>query len=253
MKLEHVQCRVFSVPQERVYLLFTKMDIENLTISDAQMPHMLFPVYPTRFQYLNFANNILTNDLFKQPIQLPHLKTLILKGNKLETLSLVGFFASNTSLKHLDLSQNLLQHENDENCFWPETLITMNLSSNRFADSVFRCLPRSIQILDLNNNQIQTVPKDIIHLKSLQELNLAFNFLTDLPGCSHFRKLSILNIEMNLILSPSLDFFQSCQEVKTLNARRNPFWCTCELRDFIQLEKYSESMMIGWSDSYICE
>ncbi|XP_029788154.1 toll-like receptor 10 isoform X1 [Suricata suricatta] len=253
IKLEHIQFRIFYIPQERVYLFFTKMDIDNLTISDAQMPHMQFPNYPTRFQYLNFANNILTDDLFKQPIQLPHLKTFILKGNKLETLSLVSFFANNTSLKHLDLSQNLLQYENDENCFWPETLITMNLSSNKFADSVFRCLPRSIQILDLNNNKIQTVPKEIIHLKSLQELNLAFNFLTDLPGCSHFSKLSILNIEMNLILSPSLDFFQSCQEVKTLNAGRNPFRCTCELRDFIQLEKYSQGMMIGWSDSYICE
>ncbi|KAM5285822.1 toll-like receptor 10 isoform 2-T2 [Hipposideros larvatus] len=45
----------------------------------------------------------------------------------------------------------------------------------------------------------------------------------------------------------------SCQEVKTLNARRNPFRCTCELRDFIQLEKHSKGMMVGWSDSYICE
>ncbi|XP_057403084.1 toll-like receptor 10 [Balaenoptera acutorostrata] len=253
IKLENVHFRIFNIPQERVYLLFTKMDIENLTISDAQMPHMLFPIYPTRFQYLNFANNILTDDVFKNSIQLPHLKTLILKDNKLETLSLVSCFAGNTSLRHLDLSENLLQHENDENCLWPETLITMNLSSNKFADSVFRCLPRNIQILDLNNNKIQTVPKDIIHLTSLRELNLAFNFLTDLPGCSHFRRLSVLNIEMNLILSPSLDFFQSCQEVKTLNVGRNPFRCTCELRNVIQLEKYSEGMMVGWSDSYICE
>lgn len=69
-----------------------------------------------------------------------------------------------------------------------ETLITMNLSSNKFDDSVFRCLPTSIQTLDLQNNKIQTVPKEIIHLKSLQGLNLAFNFLTDLPGCSHFKK-----------------------------------------------------------------
>lgn len=253
IKLEHVHFRIFSIPQESVYLLFTKMDIENLTISDAQMPHVLFPRYPTRFQYLNFANNVLTDDLFKKPVQLPHLKTLILKNNKLETFSLVSCFANNTSLKHLDLSQNLLQHENDENCFWPETLIAMNLSCNKFADSVFRCLPRSIQTLDLNNNKIQTVPKEIIHLNSLQELNLAFNFLTDLPGCSHFRRLSILNIEMNLILSPSLDFFRSCREVKTLNAGRNPFRCTCELRDFIQLEKRSEGMMVKWSDSYICK
>ncbi|XP_054438225.1 toll-like receptor 10 [Pteronotus mesoamericanus] len=253
IKLEHVHFTFFNIPQESVYLLFTKMDIENLTISDAQMPHMLFPVYPTRFRYLNFADNILTDELFKNPIQLPHLKTLILKGNKLETLSLVSCFAKNTSLQFLDISQNLLQHENKENCFWPETLITMNLSFNKFADSVFRCLPTSIQILDLNNNQIQTVPKEIIHLQSLLELNLAFNFLTDLPGCNHFKKLSILNIEMNLILSPSLDFFQSCSGVKTLNAGRNPFRCTCELRDFIQLEKYSKGMLVGWSDSYICE
>ncbi|XP_004384732.1 toll-like receptor 10 [Trichechus manatus latirostris] len=253
IKLEEVHFRVFNIPQDRVYLLFTKMDIENLTISDAQMPHMLFPNYPTRFQYLNFANNVLTDALFEKPIQLPHLKTLVLKGNKLETLSLVSYFANNTSLKHLDLSQNLLQHENSENCSWPETLITMNLSSNKFSDSVFRCLPRSIQILDLNNNKIQSVPTAIIHLESLRELNVALNFLTDLPACSHFRRLSLLNIEMNLILSPSQEFFQSCQEVKILNAGRNPFRCTCELRDFIQLEKNSEGMLVGWSDSYICE
>ncbi|XP_004459433.1 toll-like receptor 10 isoform X2 [Dasypus novemcinctus] len=49
------------------------------------------------------------------------------------------------------------------------------------------------------------------------------------------------------------DFFQNCQQVRTLNAGRNPFRCTCELRDFIQLEKNSEGMMVGWSDSYICE
>ncbi|XP_015337511.1 toll-like receptor 10 [Marmota marmota marmota] len=253
IKLEYVHFRIFNIPQDRMYLLFTNMNIENLTISDAQMPHMLFPNYPVSFRYLNLANNILTDDLFKKPTQLPYLKTLILEGNKLETLSLVSSFVNSTPLMHLDLSQNLLQHNKDENCFWPETLITMNLSSNKFADSVFRCLPRSVQILDLNNNQIQTVPRESIHLKSLRELNIAFNFLTDLPGCSHFSRLSVLNIEMNFILSPSLDFFQSCQEVKILHAGRNPFRCTCELRDFIQLEKYSEGMMIGWSDSYICE
>ncbi|XP_010336491.3 toll-like receptor 10 [Saimiri boliviensis] len=253
IKLEHVHYRMPYIQQDKIYLLLTKMDIENLTISNAQIPHMLFPNYPTKFQYLNFANNILTDELFKRTIQLPHLKTLILKGNKLETLSLVSRFSSNTPLEHVDLSQNLLQHKNDENCSWPETVVTMNLSYNKLSDSVFRCLPKSIQILDLNNNQIQAVPKETIHLMALQELNIAFNFLTDLPGCSHFSRLSILNIEMNLILSPSLDFFQSCQKVKTLNAGRNPFWCTCELKRFIQLETYSEGMMVGWSDSYICE
>lgn len=108
------------------------MDIENLTISYAQMPHLLFPSHPQSFQHLNFANNILTDNLFKNPIHLPYLKTLILRGNKLETLSLVSLFANHTSLLHLDLSQNLLQHENGEGCVWPDTLILLNLSSNKF-------------------------------------------------------------------------------------------------------------------------
>ncbi|XP_004579214.2 toll-like receptor 10 [Ochotona princeps] len=253
IKLEHVHFRIFQIPQERIYLFFTKMGIENLTISDAQMPHILFPNYPTQFQYLNFANNILTDELFKKPTLLPSLKTLILKGNRLETLSLVSHFVNLTPVMHLDLSQNLLQHQNDANCSWPDTLLTMNLSFNKFADSVFRCLPRTIQVLELNNNKIQTIPKAMTHLQSLRELNIAFNFLTDLPGCSHFRKLSVLNIEMNLLFSPSLNFLQSCQEVKTLNVGKNPFWCTCDLRDFIQFGKYSEGMVVGWSDLYICE
>ncbi|NP_001284430.1 toll-like receptor 10 [Oryctolagus cuniculus] len=253
VKLEHVHFRVFNIPQDRIYLLFTKMDIENLTISDAQMPHMLFPNSPTRFQYLNFANNILTDDLLLKPAQLPDLKTLILKGNKLETLSLASCFVSLTPVMHLDLRENLLQHQNDDNCSWPDTLLTMDLSSNKLAGSVFRCLPRSIQTLDLNNNKIQTIPKEIIHLTSLRELNIALNFLTDLPECSHFRKLSVLNVEINLILSPSLNFLQSCQEVRTLNVGKNPFQCTCDLRDFIQLGKHSEGMLLGWSDSYLCE
>ncbi|XP_055981543.1 toll-like receptor 10 [Sorex fumeus] len=253
VKLEHVNVRDFSVPQSKIYLLFTKMDIENLTISDAQIPHVLFPNYPTRFQYLNFANNAFTDDLFQKPIQLPHLKTLILNNNKLETLVLVSHFANNTSLEGLDLSHNLLLHEEDEDCLWPETLITMNLSSNKLADSVFRCLPRSIQILDLSNNKIQAVPKEMAHLKSLQELKLSLNFLTDLPGCGHFRGLSVLHVDMNSVLSPSLDFFRSCQAVKTLKAGRNPFHCTCELRDFIRQGKDSESILVEWPDSYICE
>ncbi|MEJ1274610.1 hypothetical protein NN561_005497 [Cricetulus griseus] len=251
--LEDIHFRIFYIPQDRIYLLFTQMDIENLTISDAQMPHLLFPSHPQSFQYLNFANNILTDDLFKNPIQLPSLKTLILRGNKLESLSLVSVFANSTPLLHLDLSQNLLQNEIEEPCLWPDTLTLLNLSSNKFEDSVFWCLPRKVQTLDLSHNRIQAVPRETIHLSALRELRVAFNFLTDLPGCSHFTSLSMLNIEMNLILSPSLDFFRSCQELKTLNAGGNPFRCSCELRDFIWLEKHSEGLMIGWPDSYICE
>ncbi|XP_044536142.1 toll-like receptor 10 [Gracilinanus agilis] len=253
IKVEHVGIKTYSFPQNIIYLFFTQMDIENLTISGAAMPHIIFPDYPTKFQHLNFANNALTDELFSKTFQLPHLKTLVLQRNKLETLSTVSSFAIKTSLIHLDLSQNLLQHTDGNHCHWPETLTTMNLSSNKFIDSIFKCIPKSIQVLDLHNNDIRTIPREIENLKALQELNIASNSLTDLPGCGNFQRLSVLNIEMNSIISPSLDFFQSCLEVQSLKAGYNPFRCTCDLRNFINLGKKSQGLMIGWPDAYTCE
>ncbi|XP_072476583.1 toll-like receptor 10 [Notamacropus eugenii] len=253
LKVEHVTVKIFSFSQEVIYLLFTRMDIENLTISDARMPHIIFPNYPTKFQHLDFTNNTLTDELFRNTLQLPHLKTFILQRNKLETLSTVSSFATKTSLVHLDLSQNLLQYADEADCYWPETLTTMNLSSNKFTGTVFKCIPKSIQVLDLHSNDIRTIPREIADLKALRELNIASNSLTDLPGCGHFQRLSVLNIEMNSIISPSLDFFQTCQEVQSLKAGGNPFRCTCDLRNFINLEIKCQGLMIGWPDAYTCE
>ncbi|XP_043825615.1 toll-like receptor 10 [Dromiciops gliroides] len=253
LKIEHVTVKIFSFRQDTIYLFFTNMDIENLTISGGGMPHVLFPPYPTKFQHLNFANNALTDELFTNNPQLPYLKTFILQRNKLDTLSTVCSFANKTSLVHLDLSQNQLQYADGEDCYWPETLSIMNLSSNKFIGSVFKCIPKSIQVLDLNDNDIRTIPREISSLKALRELNIASNSLTDLPGCGHFQRLSVLNIEMNSIISPSLDFFQTCQEVQSLKAGGNPFRCTCDLRNFINLEKKSQGLMIGWPDAYTCE
>ncbi|XP_068924595.1 toll-like receptor 10 [Petaurus breviceps papuanus] len=255
LKVEHVSFKIYSFSQEMIYLFFTHMDIENLTITGAGMPHIVFPDYPTKFQHLNFANNTLTDELFVNTLQLPHLKTFILQRNKLEILSTVSSFATKTSLVHLDLSQNLLQYAatDEKDCYWPETLTTLNLSSNKFIDSVFKCIPKNIQVLDLHNNDIRTIPREIVDLKALQELNIAFNSLTDLPGCGNFQRLSVLNIEMNSIISPSLDFFQTCQEVQSLKAGGNPFRCACDIRNFINLEKKSQGLMIGWPDAYTCE
>ncbi|XP_027692012.1 toll-like receptor 10 isoform X1 [Vombatus ursinus] len=253
LKVEHVTVKIYSFPQDIIYLFLTHMDIENLTISGAGMPHIIFPNYPTKFQHLNFANNSLTDELFVNTLQLPHLKTFVLQRNKLEILSTVSSFATKTSLVYLDLSQNLLQYADGKDCYWPETLTTLNLSSNKFIDSVFKCVPKSIQVLDLHNNDIRTIPREIADLKALRELNIASNSLTDLPGCDNFQRLSVLNIEMNSIISPSLDFFQTCQEVQSLKAGGNPFRCTCDLRNFINLGKKSQGLMIGWPDAYTCE
>ncbi|XP_038254043.1 toll-like receptor 6 [Dermochelys coriacea] len=253
--ITNVSIEVFYFSQDDLYRIFSEMNITALTISDSKIIHMLCPSKQSQFRFLSFSNNDLTDMVFQGCNKLDLLETLILQRNQLKKLSKVSSMTSKMkSLKHLDISRNLLYcDENANHCHWVGMLAKLNLSSNKLTDSVFGCLPISVQILDLQNNQIRTVPKDITELKALKELNIAFNRLTELPGCSHFRGLQLLNIEENSILTPSSDFFHSCQNIRELRGGHNPFQCSCELQDFVNFEKKSLGRLVGWPESYVCE
>ncbi|XP_064918692.1 toll-like receptor 1 isoform X2 [Columba livia] len=255
LTLEHVHNKVYYFNQEILYRQFSEMKIANLTIYDAYMPHMLCPNRTSSFQYVNFSHNALTDELFQNCGTLTDLKYLILQRNKFESLAKVSFMTSHMkSLKYLDMSSNLLHHDGaDVRCQWAESLSELDLSSNQLTDVVFECLPVNIKTLNLQNNQIASVPRGVTELKSLAELNLASNRLADLPGCSGFSSLEFLNTEMNLILTPSADFFQSCPRVRELQAGHNPFKCSCELQDFLRLERRSGGKLAGWPAAYLCE
>ncbi|NXA13234.1 TLR1 protein, partial [Sapayoa aenigma] len=241
--------------QDDLYRIFADMNIADMTIVESEMIHMLCPSYESPLRYLNFLKNDLTDFLFQKCDNLIRLETLILQWNKFESLPKVSFMTSRMkSLKYLDMSNNLLRHDGaDVQCQWAESLEELDLSSNQLADAVFECLPVNIKKLDLQNNQISSVPKGMADLKSLEELNLALNRLADLPGCSGFTSLRFLNIEMNSILTPSADFFQSCPGVRELQAGHNPFKCSCELQAFIRLERQSGGKLFGWPAAYVCE
>ncbi|NWI69619.1 TLR6 protein, partial [Todus mexicanus] len=255
LTLEHVRNKLYYFNQETLYRQFSEMNIAGLTIYDAYMPHMLCPNRTSSFQYLNFSHNALTDELFQNCGTLADLKLLILQRNKFESLPKVSFMTSSMkSLKYLDMSDNLLSHDAaDVQCQWAESLAELDLSSNQLTDTVFECLPVNVRKLSLQNNQISSVPKGMAELKSLEELNLASNRLADLPGCSRFTSLEFLNVEMNLIFTPSADFFQSCPRVRELQAGHNPFKCSCELQDFIRLERQSGRKLFDWPAAYTCE
>lgn len=255
LTLEHVRNKLYYFNQETLYRQFSEMNIASLTIYDAYMPHMLCPNRTSSFQYLNFSRNALTDELFQNCGTLTDLKLLILQRNKFESLPKVSFMTSRMkSLKYLDMSSNLLRHEGAHvQCQWAESLTELDLSSNQLTDAVFECLPVNIEKLNLQINQINSVPKGMAELKALKELNLASNHLADLPGCGGFTSLEFLNVEVNLILTPSADFFQSCPRVRELQAGQNPFKCSCELRDFIRGERQSGGRLFGWPAAYVCE
>ncbi|XP_040412708.1 toll-like receptor 1 [Cygnus olor] len=255
LTLEQVRNKVYYFNQEILYRDFSEMNIANLTIYDAYMPHMLCPERASSFQYLNFSRNALTDELFQNCSTLADLKLLILKRNKFESLSKVSSMTRHMkSLRYLDMSSNLLRNDGaEEHCQWTESLMELDLSSNQLTESVFGCLPVNVNKLDLQNNQIASVPQGIAELKSLKELNLASNRLADLPGCGGFSALEFLNMEMNSILTPSADFFESCQRVRELEAGHNPFKCSCELQAFMRLERQSGGKLCGWPEAYVCE
>ncbi|XP_071412744.1 toll-like receptor 6 [Pithys albifrons albifrons] len=241
--------------QDDLYRIFADMNIADMTIAESEMIHMICPSSDSPFRYLSFLKNDLTDFLFQECDKLIQLETLILQWNKFESLFKVSFMTSHMkSLKYLDMSNNLLRHDGaDVQCQWAESLTELDLSSNQLADAVFECLPVNIKKLDLENNQISRVPKQMADLKSLEELNLASNRLADLPGCSGFPSLQFLNIEMNSILNPSADFFESCPRVRELQGGHNPFKCSCELQAFIRLERQAGGRLFGWPSAYVCE
>uniref|UniRef100_A0A8C8RYM4 Toll-like receptor n=1 Tax=Pelusios castaneus TaxID=367368 RepID=A0A8C8RYM4_9SAUR len=251
---KNASVETFYFNQAYLYSIFSEMNIAALTISDSKLLHMLCPSKQSPFNFLNFSNNDMTDQVFQDCDTLVFLETLILQRNQLKNLYKVSLMTSKKkSLKDLDISRNLLYYDEHEPCHWVSTLTKLNLSSNKLTDSVFKCLPKNVKILDLQNNQIRTVPKHIIDLKALKNLNIAFNKLTELPGCGYFKGLEFLNIESNSVFSPSSDFFHSCQNITRLRGGNNPFECFCELRDFINFEEKSGGRLAGWPESYVCE
>ncbi|XP_077157804.1 toll-like receptor 6 [Paroedura picta] len=255
LTIEHLKIMETAFDQQKMYRLFSELNIPAVTLSHANAIHMLCPLEPSHFIYLNLAYNAITDRLFRVCENLNRLETLVLQRNQFKTLMKVGLMTHHMrSLKYLDMSQNLLQHGiHEKDCHWGEKLVELNLSSNLLSDSVFHCLPVNIQKLDLQNNQISSIPNTTVELRALEELNLASNRLTDLPGCGQFRSLRLLNTEMNSIVKPSSQFYHTCQSIGQVKAEHNPFMCSCEIREFIDLRKQGLVVLVGWPESYLCE
>nr|XP_045017296.1 toll-like receptor 6 [Jaculus jaculus] len=256
LKIEHITNRVFIFSQTALYTVFSEMNILMLTISDSPFFHMLCPQVPSTFTFLNFTQNVFTDSVFQNCSTLVRLETLILQKNGLQSLFKVSHMTKTMpSLETLDVSRNsLVSHTHEDMCTWAETIVALNLSSNMLTDSVFRCLPPKVKVLDLRNNRIASIPKDVARLEALQELNVAFNSLADLPACGAFSSLSVLIVDHNSVSHPSADFFQTCHHVTSLRAGDNPFQCTCELREFIRnAGQVSSGVLDGWPEAYTCD
>ncbi|XP_072262432.1 toll-like receptor 1 [Pyxicephalus adspersus] len=253
--IENVILLVFEYSGDHPLNIFSEMFVRKMTLSNAELTYFVCPIYPSIFQSLNLANNGITDGVFQQCRSLPVLQYLNLHNNKLEKLQSLSSMTSTLDfLQHLDVSFNSLHYDQNGHCAWSENLVFLNLSKNKLTDSVFKCLPNSIEILDLSRNQVKSVSKDLKMLTALKEINLALNQLSNIPDCSYIGgNLMVLNIDSNVIFSPSAEFLQSCRNVEKVSALNNKFVCNCEIRAFVSSVQVFKGEMVGWPASYKCE
>lgn len=263
-----VVVKSFFFSQEAVYNFFINMPIETVAITDTSIIHMTCPTSqsPIRkldFSFCSMSDTIFTRESHQEILEcgtLSNLTELILVNNNLKNLQLLSKRVQHMiSLQYLDLRLNSLVYDGPEKCVWPPNIINMTLVSNRLRDSVFECLPKAIETLDLENNQISKVPSSILKMEKLTSLNLNANRLRDLPVCSGFPLLNVLLLRSNSLHAPSVSNLNRCPQLKTLDIGHNPFTCTCALRDFQTLARNSDQTdrstgleVLNWPGDYLC-
>ncbi|XP_078116804.1 toll-like receptor 1 [Sander vitreus] len=258
----------FFFSQEAVYNFFINMPVKSLAIIETSIIHMTCPESQSPIVLLDFSYCALSDSIFsrvegQQTVECENLKNvrkLTLVGNNLKKLLILSKRVQHMkSLQHLDLSLNSLVYDGVGECVWPPNITNMTLSSNGLTDSIFKCLPKGTETLDLQNNQVSVIPSSIFKLENLSSLNLNANRLRDLPVCNGFPILTELLLKSNSLHAPSVNNLESCLKLKTLDVSYNPFACTCALSSFISLGIKSEKKksqakikLLSWPLDYYC-
>lgn len=217
------------------------------------------------------------------PASLPSLDYLLLRDNKLSSVSSIPSMASN--IMHLDVQDNRLTNLNDVNTlltslkrlkhlfFGGNTIRWCTLSSSATAlDSLQildlhssslqeiwsqgRCLSLFDDLghvlgLNLSFNALQTLPRGIFKgLTSLTEMDLSSNALTYLQPGVLPKSLKLLHLANNFIASPNPDAFGS---VKFLDLRMNRFHCNSNLKSFLTWMTKTNVTFLSPAEQLQCE
>ncbi|XP_077056274.1 toll-like receptor 6 [Siphateles boraxobius] len=254
----------FLFDQKMLYDFFMNMPARNVSFTQTPIIFMTCPWNVSKIEALDLSDCALTEKIFsigpgKECDTLTNLEKLVLRGNNLKHLGpLTSRINLMTSLQYVDLSQNTLSYSEEQGkCVWPRKVVHVDFSSNGFDQSIFKCLPDSIRILNLRNNRLTLVPADVGMLENLSVLDLTYNRLLDLPTCKAFPNLHKLLLRSNSLHSPFPESLKTCQHLKDLDLSRNPFICTCALREFAALinskASQTNSVTLGhWPEGYQC-
>ncbi|XP_068569233.1 toll-like receptor 2 type-2 [Cebidichthys violaceus] len=207
-------------------------------------------------QYMDLSDNLLTDLTLVETLcdgdgTLKDLRVLNLSGNALKSLSTMSRQVTKLSkLTHLDISRNGYSSM-PQGCSWPSTLRYLNISRAKLT-TITPCLPATLEVLDLSNNDLKGF---ILFLPALRELHLSGNKLLRLPPGWLFPNLQTLTIQSNTLNMFDRSDLQSYRRLQDLQAGQNKFVCSCDFVYFLQsaVQGGGGVHLTDGEESYVCD
>ncbi|XP_073404600.1 trophoblast glycoprotein-like [Dendrobates tinctorius] len=150
----------------------------------------------------------------KDGIQLINLTSLLLINNSIQAIESKAFHDL-PNLTNLDLSKNPLEYLSNETFLGLSQLVTLKLNSalrEKLFNSPWTDGLTNLRNLELTSNDLQTFPKNILDLQSLQTINLRNNSIKMIDKETI---LQLKEMKVRVFLSP------------------NPIICDCKTIDMI--------------------
>ncbi|KAJ8362092.1 hypothetical protein AAFF_G00396750 [Aldrovandia affinis] len=207
-----------------------------------------------KLEYLDFTGNLLTDLAMKESMCDGHgtllkLRSLNVSKNALTSLALMSQLVTNLNqLVSLDLSQNVFSVM-PAVCTWPKSLQYLNLSMANLR-KITACLPKSLHVLDLSDNDLTMFD---IQLPSLKELHISGNKFMSLPPGRWFESLELLLIQRNTLSMFGMSDLKEYKNLQNLEAGYNKFVCSCEFVTFMQRKVGQSIRLSDGPESYMCD
>ncbi|XP_027347903.1 calmodulin-binding receptor kinase CaMRLK-like [Abrus precatorius] len=181
------------------------------------------------------------------------LQVLDLSGNSLQG-HVPSWFWSSSTLLEVNLSRNRFggsiiigSKPTSENTSF-SSIQTLNLSHNRFTNSVQLAGFQNLQILDLSHNQLITLPSGFPNLTKLQHLDLSScNLQGNTKPISTLHSLHYLDLSNNTLTGSFPSDFPPLSTLKFLNISYNNFTSSISLN---KLKKFNKSSFIHAGNNF---
>uniref|UniRef100_A0A8C4RFA3 Toll-like receptor 18 n=1 Tax=Erpetoichthys calabaricus TaxID=27687 RepID=A0A8C4RFA3_ERPCA len=235
--------------------------VVNLTITNVNFNFVPCDAWDemSNIEILTITNNrLLDGFIYNQKCRydntLPSLRSFIANVNMLTSLAVLSNLTAEWKhLQEMDLSYNQLGSM-DEGCAWKASLTRLILHHNSANQNIFRCLPETLEYLDLSYCDLDLLSMDFFQKATeLQVLLLSGNKIKFIPSGWQSPNLQLLAVDGNSFGIINTGTFHNMPNLVSLKAGNNPYYCTCDLYGFVEETVNKGKINItDWPQNYRC-